>query len=63
MNPTSEDLKNIFYSGYPQGASWDVLDELDAKQIIIVSHEDKIESFADAVIRIEKKEHESTAIS
>jgi len=28
MNPTSEELKNIFYSGYPQGASWDVLDEL-----------------------------------
>lgn len=28
MNPTSEELKNIFYSGYPQGASWDVIDEL-----------------------------------
>ena len=28
MNPTSEELKNIFYSGFPQGASWDVLDEL-----------------------------------
>jgi len=28
MNPTSEELKNIFYSGYPQGSSWDVIDEL-----------------------------------
>ena len=28
MNPTSEELKNIFYSGYSQGASWDVIDEL-----------------------------------
>jgi hypothetical protein len=28
MNPTSEELKNIFYSGYPQGASWDTIDEL-----------------------------------
>ncbi len=28
MNPTSEELKNVFYSGYPQGASWDVIDEL-----------------------------------
>jgi len=28
MNPTSEDLKNIFYCGYPQGTSWDVVDEI-----------------------------------
>lgn len=36
-----------------------VLDELNMKQIIIVSHEDKIESFVDSVIRFEKKEHVS----
>ena len=28
MNPTSEELKNIFYSGFPAATSWDVLDEL-----------------------------------
>lgn len=28
MNPTFEDLKNIFYSGFPAGISWDILDEL-----------------------------------
>lgn len=28
MNPTSEEIKNIFYSGFPQGVSWDVIDEL-----------------------------------
>lgn len=32
-----------------------VLDELNMKQIIIVSHEDKIESFVDNVLRFEKK--------
>ena len=36
-----------------------VLDELNMKQIIIVSHEDKIESFVEKVIRFEKKEHVS----
>lgn len=38
-----------------------VLDELDLKQIILVSHETKIESFVDNVIRFEKKEHVSEA--
>ncbi|MBI5613665.1 hypothetical protein HY947_01965 [Candidatus Gottesmanbacteria bacterium] len=28
MNLTSEDLLHIFYSGYPAGASWDVIDDL-----------------------------------
>lgn len=37
----------------------DVLDELDVKQMIMVSHESKIESFVDNVIRINKNEHES----
>jgi exonuclease SbcC len=37
----------------------DVLDELDVKQLIMVSHESKIESFVDNVIRINKNEHES----
>ena len=36
-----------------------LIDELDAKQIILVSHEDKIESFVNTVIRIEKQEHVS----
>ena len=32
----------------------DVLDELKVKQLIIVSHESKIESFVDSIIRLEK---------
>ncbi len=36
-----------------------VLDELNTKQIIIVSHESKIESFVDNVIRLNKREHVS----
>jgi len=36
-----------------------VLDELQIKQIIIVSHEAKVEGFVDNVIRIEKKNHVS----
>lgn len=37
----------------------DILNQLKMKQIIIVSHEPKIESFVDKVIRIEKNEHVS----
>lgn len=37
----------------------DVLDQLTNRQIIIVSHESKIESFVDSVIRIAKTEHVS----
>jgi DNA repair protein SbcC/Rad50 len=37
-----------------------VLDELGFKQVIIVSHESKIESFVEHVIRIEKHEHVSS---
>ncbi len=37
----------------------DVLDELQIKQTIIVSHEPKLESFVDHVIRIAKTNHES----
>lgn len=40
-----------------------VLDELNLKQIIIVSHEPKIESFVDSVLRFEKKEHVSRIIN
>jgi len=36
-----------------------VLDELNMKQIIIVSHEAKIESFVDKVLKFQKKEHVS----
>ncbi len=39
-----------------------VLDELDAKQVILVSHEDAIEGFVDSVIRIEKQEHVSRVV-
>jgi exonuclease SbcC len=37
----------------------DVLDELNLKQTIIVSHESKIEGFVDNVIRVSKEEHVS----
>ena len=36
-----------------------ILEDLDIKQIIIVSHDPKIESFVDEVIRFDKKEGES----
>ena len=36
-----------------------VLDELAVRQIIIVSHESKIESFVEHVIRVNKQEHVS----
>jgi DNA repair protein SbcC/Rad50 len=39
----------------------DVLELLHTKQAIIVSHEQKIESFVDKVIRITKQEHSSRA--
>jgi len=35
----------------------DVLSELNAKQVILVSHEGKIESFVDSVLRVNKHEH------
>ena len=37
----------------------DVLEQLNLQQIIIVSHEQKIESFADNVVRIQKEGHVS----
>jgi len=40
----------------------DVLDELNLKQIIIVSHENKIESFVDNCIKISKEEHVSRVV-
>ena len=39
-----------------------VLDELNIKQVIIVSHEEKIESFVDSVLRFEKKGHVSKIV-
>ncbi|MBW2972906.1 AAA family ATPase [Candidatus Woesearchaeota archaeon] len=39
----------------------DVLEELNAGQVIIVSHEPKIETFVDHVINVQKQEHVSTA--
>ncbi len=39
-----------------------ILDELNMKQIILVSHESKIESFVDTIIRFEKKDHVSKII-
>ncbi len=41
----------------------DVIKELNAEQIIIVSHENKIESFAENIIRLEKSGHISRAFS
>lgn len=41
----------------------EVLNQLDMKQIIIVSHEHKIESFVDHVIRIRKDEHVSKLVA
>jgi exonuclease SbcC len=35
----------------------EVLEQLDLKQIVVVSHEPKIESFVENVIRITKDEH------
>lgn len=40
-----------------------VLDELNIKQVIMVSHEAKIESFVDSVVRIVKNEHVSKVVS
>jgi exonuclease SbcC len=40
----------------------DVLEQLKARQIILVSHEAKIESLADKVLRVVKEEHESKVI-
>ncbi|MBW2967640.1 SMC family ATPase [Candidatus Woesearchaeota archaeon] len=40
----------------------EVLDELDVKQTIIVSHESKIESFVDHVVRVVKEEHVSRVV-
>jgi exonuclease SbcC len=37
----------------------EVVEELELKQVIIVSHESKIEGFVDNVIRIVKNSHES----
>ena len=39
-----------------------VLDELNMKQIIIVSHEAKIESFVDKVLKFNKKDHISEVV-
>jgi DNA repair protein SbcC/Rad50 len=40
-----------------------VLDEISIKQVILVSHESKIESFVDNVIRLHKNEHVSRVVS
>ncbi|MBW3011838.1 hypothetical protein KY311_01505, partial [Candidatus Woesearchaeota archaeon] len=37
----------------------DVLEQINAKQVIIVSHESKIESFVENIIKISKNEHMS----
>ncbi|MBS3155275.1 hypothetical protein J4404_02125 [Candidatus Woesearchaeota archaeon] len=49
---SSEQLDKIRY----------VLDDLNVKQIIIVSHDPKIETFVDNIIRLNKKEHVSNII-
>ncbi len=40
----------------------DVLNEMSSKQTIIVSHERKIESFVDFILRINKTEHMSEVV-
>lgn len=40
----------------------DILNELDNKQTIIVSHENKIESFVNCVIKLEKHNHISSVV-
>ncbi len=40
----------------------DVLEEINTTQIIIVSHETKIETIVDDIIRIEKKQHRSMVV-
>lgn len=40
----------------------DVIEQLNIKQVIIVSHESKMESFVDNIIRIRKEEHVSSVI-
>ena len=40
-----------------------LLDQLEAKQIILVSHELKIEGFVDTVIHLEKNEHATRVLS
>jgi len=35
----------------------DVIDELNTNQVILVSHEPKMESYVDKIIKIEKQEH------
>ncbi|MBS3126380.1 AAA family ATPase [Candidatus Woesearchaeota archaeon] len=40
----------------------DVLEQLNIRQIILVSHESKIESFVDHVVRVSKDEHVSSVI-
>ncbi|MFW6449725.1 MAG: AAA family ATPase [Nanoarchaeota archaeon] len=41
----------------------DVLGQLNVRQVIIVSHEAKIESFVDNIIRVEKEHNKSTIIT
>jgi len=41
----------------------EVLDQIGARQVIIVSHESKIETFVDNVIKINKNEHISGVLS
>ncbi len=41
----------------------DVLEQLKARQIILVSHEQKIESLADRVLRVVKEEHASKVMA
>jgi exonuclease SbcC len=40
----------------------EVIEELSLQQVIIVSHEQKIESFVENIIRIEKQAHESRVV-
>lgn len=41
----------------------DVLEQINMKQVIVVSHESKIETFVDSIIKIGKNEHVSNIVS
>ena len=44
------------FSNYQMDKIGDVVDQLGAKQTIIVSHEPKIESYVDNIVRIRKED-------
>jgi exonuclease SbcC len=50
------------FSGHQLDKLRDVLELLDVKQLILVSHEPKLESFATEIVRVEKSGHISQTV-